>query len=201
MRCIDIRFICPHVRIHHLRCETVTTGREFRMLKREIIIIFVRIYSLKIDLNLTIASVAGSWDGLSGWSTTSSLIIIPDGGVSNDDIWTVDGIDVTLLTSCGVFGALTGSDGNSYKRKAVFSIRSEFTSKLIYIFCLSTQKFQPWIDAVVWCGTLLRIDLQQKTFSFAKCQFQRFECLLRTEKHINLIHFDCWKWWKCPHTW
>lgn len=40
-------------------------------------------------------------------------MIMPDGGVSSDDIWTVDGIDVTLLTSCGVFGALLASDAIS----------------------------------------------------------------------------------------
>lgn len=57
----------------------------------------------------TIASAICSWVGLNGWSTTSASPIVPDGGVSSVDICTVNGIDVTLVTSWGVFGALPES--------------------------------------------------------------------------------------------
>lgn len=63
-------------------------------------------------VNLTIASTPCSWVGLNGWSTTSSPIM-PGGGVSMELDCRVVGIDVTPAKSCGVFGALAGSDGSS----------------------------------------------------------------------------------------
>lgn len=67
--------------------------------------------NLNTKWTFTIASVACSWTGLNGWSTISSLTC----GLSNELISTHVGIAVTLVMSCGVFGALFWSLGISCK--------------------------------------------------------------------------------------
>lgn len=72
--------------------------------------IIFNFYSISVFLNicicgLTIASVACSCTGLSGWFTTSSLIM-DIGGVSNGDPTCMVGGNMLTLMSCGVLGAL-----------------------------------------------------------------------------------------------
>lgn len=164
VRQFSVCFIGPYIRIHDLRGKAVAASRKIRMLKRREI--FVRKGTICSPIQwFTIASVACSWTGLNGWSTNSSL----DCGLSNELISTHDGIEVTLVISCGVFGALLWSLVLSFNEENQLEVlTTEWMVCYTNRFGMFSQKFHPRICAITGRTTLIGIDLQKETFVFTE---------------------------------
>lgn len=134
----------------------------------------------------TIASTPCSCRGLNGWSTTSSPIM-PGGGVSMEDDWTVAGIEVTPTKSCGVFGALDESNGKSWKyitheKLWVFQMSSAST----WFICLPI-----WADVINISATdqlnQLVVDLFANWFAAENIYFHQ---MLASTIRNSAVHYE-----------
>lgn len=94
--------------------------------------------------------------------------MVPGGGVSSVVIWTVNGIDEMLVTSCGVFGALPDSDTSSWNIVNQCNERKkQQKNELNFLICfpISFQIDHSWLVTQCLLGMLSKNVCKNQSFT------------------------------------